>query len=100
MNTPTEIYTAAVTLWGKDKQTAMLEEESIELALAVHKFLNRKKDKQRLKEMAGEIADVLNVIDQIYLMYPETVPIIEEIRHEKLMRLKRRIEEKDFEFKG
>lgn len=80
------IFKALVLRYGIDAQLDMLMEESAELIQSVNKvkrFKNSEKQTQKVYEMAYEIADVLNMIEQISEHF-ELKAIIKEAREAKL----------------
>jgi len=55
----------AISTWGVDAQVQMIEEECIELALAIHKLRrNRGDNMKKLEDVVDEIADVKIMIKQ------------------------------------
>lgn len=93
-----ELFKKAIEKWGVVAQTEMLMEESIELALALRKYL-RKKDSLSLLHVGEEIADVEIMISQIKLMNQGLSVEIEKCKLNKLERLERRINASDYEGK-
>lgn len=71
MFTPKEkkVMVSAIQHWGVRAQTEMALEESLELALSIRKLL-RDHNVNSESDMAGEIADVLIMIEQLKMMYP------------------------------
>ena len=90
-----ELFKKAIEKWGEVAQTEMLMEESIELALAVRKYL-RNKDALSLVQLGEEIADVEIMISQIKLMNQGLSVEIEKCKLNKLERLERRINANDY----
>ena len=64
---PDEVCQKAIDTWGKNPQIMMLLEEISELQKEVLKNVNRNKD--NLKELAEETADVYIMLDQLVHMY-------------------------------
>lgn len=64
---PKEVCQKAIDSWGKISQVLMLLEEMSELQKEILKNINRNKD--NLKELAEETADVLILLDQLIYMY-------------------------------
>lgn len=58
----------AIKVFGKEKQMDMVVEECAELIQAVNKY-KRKPDIDTLKSLAGEIADVQIMIEQLIEMH-------------------------------
>lgn len=57
--------------YGYKQQLAMLQEESTELALAIHKYLNRSPlTEEKFNHLLEEIADVIIMIEQAKQMFP------------------------------
>ena len=92
-----KIYSDAIQLWGRRAQLEMAQEEATELALAVRKFISDGDNPQRYFDLAGEIADVEIMIEQIKFMLPSIGQYIETKKEEKLVRLEKRIADKTFE---
>lgn len=92
-----KIYSDAILLWGRRAQLEMAQEEATELALATRKFIRDGDNTQRYFDMAGEIADVEIMIEQIKFMLPSIEQYVETKKHEKLVRLEKRIENETFE---
>lgn len=90
------ILKKAIDKWGEHAQYDMAQEEATELALAIRKFV-RDPCEARMEQLAGEIADVSIMIEQMFLMNPSLETRIPGIRKFKLERLERRIQESDFE---
>ena len=61
-----EILNKAIDKWGTKSQIAMVQEEATELALAVHKYLNRSEtDKVKLRnDLIDELADMKIMLAQ------------------------------------
>lgn len=58
------VYQKAVEKWGIDAQVGMMQEECIELALAIRK-MNRDENEQRFEEFIDEVADVTIMVEQM-----------------------------------
>jgi NTP pyrophosphatase (non-canonical NTP hydrolase) len=85
------IYQKAINKFGTTMQTDVAIEEMSELIKELIKF---KRGKENYKEIAEEIADVEIMMEQlrfIYNVYYET----EDIKEQKLKRLKYRIEDRE-----
>ena len=89
-----EILQQAIDRWGEVAQIEMIEEECLELALALQKFkrANRGKDNiaKRYSEVIGEIADVKIMINQSEKIFSKSM-INDQIDF-KMQRLKERLE--------
>jgi len=81
-----EILKIATGHYGTILQTNMALEESIELALSIKKIL-RSNNVDTLSNMAGEIADVLIMIEQLKMMYPGLTDQISYYIDKKIERL-------------
>ena len=92
MDIDLNILKAAIDKWGVDAQKEMIEEECIELALALKK-LRRKRGDMGLKmaNVIDEIADVKIMIQQAELMFDSNA-IAERVAF-KIQRLADRIKE-------
>lgn len=66
----TNILRQAIEKWGKDAQVEMIEEECIELALAIQKLKRSGGNtQQKLDNVIDEIADVKIMITQAQMMF-------------------------------
>lgn len=90
-----ELYQKAIEKWGVVSQIEMLNEESIELALAVRKFLRNNKNPEyeftNATNLIEEIVDVEIMIEQLCYIYPSFKNQIQEVKDFKLQRLEKRI---------
>ncbi len=90
--TNNEIYEEAIRQWGEEAQIHQATEEMAELIVAINKCRRAKTPDEIAKrkfELCGEIADVLNCMDQMRMMSdPE---IVDAIRVEKMYRLQQRL---------
>ena len=90
-----ELYQKAIEKWGVVSQIEMLNEESIELALAVRKFLRNNKNPEyeftNATNLIEEIVDVEIMIEQLCYIYPFFKNQIQEVKDFKLQRLEKRI---------
>jgi hypothetical protein len=91
------LYDKAIKLWGESLQIGMLLEESQELALAVTGFIRGKKD---IDQIAEEIADVMIMVEQMQVLYPDLAKRVAAWRKNKLTRLEKTIEESTSERKA
>ena len=85
------IYQKAIEKWGQRGQLDMALEESIELSLAIRKFIRNGNDKT-FEDLASEIADVEIMLGQIKFMYPEIEEKIQQQKEFKLERLSKRLD--------
>ena len=77
---------------GKRSRLTMLQEEAQELAVALHKLLNRSdKEKKFFENVVKEIADVKICIHDFERMYPEQVEVIQKEIDFKINRLSERM---------
>jgi len=89
------IINKALETWGPDAQTDLIQEECIELALAIQKYRRRNGDKrQQFLDLIDEIADVRIMIDQAFIIFPEE--LINERIQIKLERLSNRLDKHIF----
>lgn len=90
--TDQEIFTEAIRRWGAEAQIHQAVEECAELIVAVNK-VRRAKDREdqsrRELELCGEIADVLNCMEQMRMTFG--AEDVDRIRKEKMERLKQRL---------
>ena len=92
MTTPEEskqIYKQAIEKWGVDSQVDMLQEECIELALAIRKF-RREPSAERFKDVCEELADVTIMTEQMKEI-PNIFNSSMVFKEQKLKRLQKRI---------
>ena len=79
-----ELYEQALNTWGHESQIIMAIEECGELITALAQAY-----RGRNVDIAEEIADVKIMMEQLSLIFGET--LVEEIKHEKLKRLAKRL---------
>ena len=93
-----EVYNQALNKWGAKAQMEMALEEAIELALAIRKEI-RKNNEQTLRDLAGEVADVKIMIEQIELMMKDSdfSKQVDQIMDFKIYRLRERLKADSFE---
>ncbi|AMQ66040.1 hypothetical protein AAY80_088 [Stenotrophomonas phage vB_SmaS-DLP_6] len=63
-----ELYNDAITAWGWQAQVNMANEELAECIVALQKLFNRDWSLKRLEELAGEIADVTIMLEEVKLI--------------------------------
>jgi len=87
-----------IETWGERAQLEMAQEEATEMALAVRKHI-RKNNRQTVLDLAGEIADVEIMIEQlkILLKSEDFKTLVNEVKMTKLLRLESRLNEHKFE---
>ena len=93
-NKKKELYKKLISSWGEDAQIRMCIEEMSELTKEICKFKrlenrynpkdNDEKRKENLEHLKEEIADVLNMAEQLEFIFGEEE--IEKIRKEKIDR--------------
>lgn len=84
------ILSRAIAKWGAALQTDLLQEECIELALAIQKYKRPGGDSsQKFADLIDEIADVRIMIEQAYLLFDRDL-INERVQY-KLERLEKRL---------
>lgn len=87
-----DLLNQAIDTWGKEAQMQMVQEECLELALAIQKFNRIRGDKkQQYLDIIDEIADVRIVIEQAMKIFP--LDLINDRIKYKLNRLKDRLNE-------
>lgn len=88
------LYKRTVETWGERAQLEMAQEEATELALAIRKLIRGKEN--AMFELAGELADVEIMIEQIKYMHPHISQAIETEKDFKLNRLNDRLNKHEF----
>ena len=87
-----EILLEAIEKWGELAQIEMIEEECIELTLALQKLKRVRSDKQKkINNVIDEIADVSIMIAQAKIIFDEK--LINERIEFKMNRVKERLKE-------
>lgn len=84
----------ALEIFGVSNQVLMIEEESQELSLAIHKFLHRDQEKY-LPDVIDEAADVLVLIKQLEIIVGKDK--IEQRVNFKIDRLRKRLKKYEFD---
>lgn len=64
------IYQSAITHFGERNQLEMMQEEALELSLAVRRYSRHRKYEQ-IDEIASEITDVQIMIEQLKVIFKE-----------------------------
>ena len=75
------IYQSAVAHFGERNQLEMMQEEALELALAVRRFARHRKHEQ-IDEIASEVADVQIMIEQMKVIVKED--LFADLSNEKM----------------
>jgi phosphoribosyl-ATP pyrophosphohydrolase len=83
-----KILNEAIQFWGEDRQIHKMQEESIELSLALHRYMTTKAD---VNDVIDEIADVIIMMEQAKIIFGEQK--IKERIIFKMDRLKQRIDD-------
>jgi NTP pyrophosphatase (non-canonical NTP hydrolase) len=86
-----EIFNQAIEKWGKEAQTLVAIEELCELSQALIHSMRKNKNITK-EEIAGEVADVYIVLEQVKLMFDIEDKVSLKLI-EKLTRLNKYIEE-------
>lgn len=94
--TKEDLFTMTITKWGERSQFEMAQEEAIELALACRRFI-RQPTEERLHDLAGEIADVEIMIEQLKIMQEKLPSMVKTIKALKLNRLEKRVKNNQYE---
>ncbi len=83
-----EFYDECIKVWGEDFQILMCIEEMSELTKELAKTFRNDtgKSPEQIEKICSEIADVLNMTEQMQHMFGEKR--VEEIRLEKMKRTK------------
>jgi len=89
MNIDQTILDQAIAKWGFNSQLAMLQEECMELAMAIHKFRTRDDSKENWIEINKEFADVM-IMSQQFEKLTDMNYVQEQIDF-KMNRLQQRI---------
>lgn len=89
------LYLKAIEKWGDELQLNLLEEECLELALAVRHYQRRRTDSPA--NLIEEMADVEIMLEQakILLLIGTDKYAFRTAKRKKLKRLKERLEKKD-----
>jgi len=80
------VYQKAIDLWGTDAQIDMIEEECIELLLAIKRF---KRGRGGIENIMEEVADVSIMGEQAEVIFDYS---IKDFKNAKFNRLEKRIE--------
>ena len=86
-----QVFKDALKHWGADLQAGMLNEEMVELTIAVNKY-RRNPSPLNKEHIEEEIADVLLMIDQIKHMLNLSDKVIEDYYARKLVKVYMMIE--------
>lgn len=89
ININTELLDKAIKKWGIDAQLLMLQEECMELAMAIHKYYTRNISENNLEQIYDELADVLITSEQAKRIFEESK--IQERIDFKMNRLEKRL---------
>lgn len=81
----------AVEKYGEENQILMLAEEASELAVAAHHYVRGRIT--GISEIVEEIADVEIMIEQAEIIFPSIRRTIENIKTQKIDRLKKMLED-------
>ncbi len=84
-----ESYKEFLNNWGYEAQALMAIEEMSELTKELSKQYRKRKDYKE-EDLIEEIADVLNMVEQLEFYFGEEK--VEKIREEKIERTKKRLE--------
>jgi phosphoribosyl-ATP pyrophosphohydrolase len=83
-----KILNEAIKLWGEERQIHKMQEESIELSLALHKYMTTNAD---VHDVIDEIADNIIMMEQAKIIFGEH-QVNERVKF-KMNRLKKRIDD-------
>lgn len=83
-----QYYKEFLDCWGYDAQALMLIEEMSELTKEICKR-NRKREDYKEEDMIEEIADVLNMVEQLEYVFGEDK--VEAVREQKIQRTLKRL---------
>lgn len=90
-----EILLQAIATYGENEQSRIAMEELAELIRAINKYHRAKTDEHR-QNLIEEMADVYIMLRQISIMYDISgEKEIEPVIHEKIARLRERLEAED-----
>ena len=84
-----KLYEGAVEQWGNDAQIDMIQEECLELALAIRKY-RRKPTQETYDHMCEELADVIIMVEQVDHI-GNLIDDVQPHKEFKLNRLKERL---------
>lgn len=97
-----EVNQEFLDTWGYEAQSRMAIEEMSELTQALCKYERHKQNSKKLaktvENIKEEIADVLNMVEQIQQFFGEQE--IEQIRDQKIERTKKRLKEYKLQKEG
>lgn len=72
MNISKKILKKAIDKWGRDMQIKKIEEEALELGLAISRLNNPTKDKKALEDnLYDELGDMMIMMEQAKLLFDE-----------------------------
>jgi NTP pyrophosphatase (non-canonical NTP hydrolase) len=83
-----DLYKEVINKWGIDSQMLQLAEESLELS---HAILKMRRKREKIDDVAEEIADVQIMIEQLHIIHDDLKEKVETMRKIKLERLKNRV---------
>jgi NTP pyrophosphatase (non-canonical NTP hydrolase) len=86
-----EYMRMAIEKYGEESQILMLAEEASELAVAAHHYVRGREF--GLAEIVEEIADVEIMIEQAKIIVPSLREIVEDVKVQKIERLKKMLED-------
>lgn len=87
-NKKLELYQRAIQKWGMELQLDMVIEECSELTKEICKF---KRDRNNREQIVEELSDVLNMIEQLKLMFDIDDSEIQTYMDAKLLRLEEKL---------
>lgn len=88
---PKEILQKAIDKWGRDNQIDKIQEEAMELALALHQYKCPTKDKEEeIDKIYDELADMKIMVEYFDLLFDEEK--INKVIEFKLNRLEKYLE--------
>jgi len=80
------LYIHAIEKWGKQAQFIMVQEECMELILAVSRYI---RDRVASSAVLEEVADVSLMIEQLQVILDIPDKVLDSVRKRKLNRLSR-----------
>jgi NTP pyrophosphatase (non-canonical NTP hydrolase) len=86
-----KLLQACIDKWGVDEQIRMIQEECLELALAIRKFYRNNQTIEYYNKVIDEIADVELMLEQAKFIFDPFA--IEKRLEYKVNRLKERLNE-------
>ncbi len=85
-----QLYREAISRWGEESQIVMAIEEMAELTQQLTKVL---RGQVSLTKLGEELADVEIMLEQLRVMKPDVARFADDWKHDKLERLRERLDQ-------